>query len=261
MRFRALILTSLLILFTACSTVAPTPILMGRVTALNSEVIVLYTACSNGANYVPLKEGCAPGLLGIKVDETLALSREFISADIRQAPGYDIYLATTMIYFRIGQRNLNDYSLAEQIARQFFEVQKAHSQRALTDARFYWAWFVAASASKQFYEDPLALDLERKSELLLALGEGTSILTAVEGARLVRLHNALDILQFVLNSIQVRMEIREGDCGDTYYRSSCCGLGFLCLEARWATLRTSSGVLVEWDDFNSKRGRVFPHIG
>lgn len=187
-----------LLLVVACQTVAPTPFLIGRMTDLNDEVVQLYVNCSEGANYVPAKEGCDSPLLSTKVDELMTLSVDFISADIKQPQGYDIYLATAMIFFRIGERNLNEYTKAEQIARQFFEVQKAHSSRSIDEARFYWAWYAAATAAKQYFDDPLSLTEARKADLLLALGEGTSILPSVTGPRLVRLHSALDTLRFVI---------------------------------------------------------------
>lgn len=198
MRVTKLFLSLVLLISVACQTIAPTPLLIGRMTGLNDEVVKLYVDCSEGANYVPAKEGCDSPLLSSKVDELMTLSVDFISADIKQPQGYDIYLATAMIYFRIGQRNLNEYTKAEQIARQFFEVQKAHSSRSIDEARFYWAWFAGATASKQYFEDPLSLTEARKADLLLALGEGTSILDKVEGPRLVRLHTALDSLRFVI---------------------------------------------------------------
>jgi len=202
MRFRALALSLLFLLGTACASVAPTPILIGRLTDLNDASVALYIDCSEGANYVPDKEGCDPELLSLKVDETRDVAVHFISADIKQPHGYDIYLAVSMMYFRIGQRNLNEYTLAEQMARQFFETQKAHSGSSLDTARFWWAWYAGATASKQYFEDPLSLTPPRKSELLLALGEGTSLLNKLEGPRLVRLQQALANLQFVIDTIQ-----------------------------------------------------------
>jgi len=195
-------LSLLFLLSTACASVAPTPILIGKLTDLNDESVALYIDCSEGANYVPDKEGCDPELLSLKVDETREVAVHFISADIKQPHGYDIYLAVSMMYFRIAQRNLNDYTLAEQMARQFFETQKAHSGSSLDTARFWWAWYAGATASKQFFEDPLSLTPPRKSELLLALGEGTSLLNKLEGPRLVRLQQALANLQFVIDTIQ-----------------------------------------------------------
>jgi len=202
MRFKSLLLSSLLLLGVACQTVAPTPILIGRLTNTNNELAQHYTDCSEGANYVPTKEDCDPELLSTQVDELMALSLDFIKADIKQPHGYDVYLATTMLYFRMGERSLNEYTRAEQLARQFFEVLKAHAGRSIDDARFYLAHFTAARASKQYFEDPLSLTEERKAELLFALEEGTPILNKLEGLRRVRLSVALEQLQFVIDSIQ-----------------------------------------------------------
>jgi hypothetical protein len=168
---------------------------------LNKEVLELYIDCSDGVNYVPDLEGCQPETLELKVVELLDLSEEFIRADYKQPQGYDIHLATSMIYFRISERNANAYTRAEQIARQFFEVQKASGGKSLDEARFYWAWFAAANASFQYYNDRFALDADRKADLLLALGEGTDLTQRLEGPRLVRLQQALQILDFVIKYI------------------------------------------------------------
>lgn len=202
MRFRSLLLSLLLLLGTACASVAPTPILIGKMTKLNDEVVAMYVDCSDGANYAPDKEGCDPEQLSLKVDELLELSLHFISADIKQPQGYDIHLATCLIYFRIAERNMNEYTEKERIARQFFEVQKAHSGQSIDTARYWWAWYASATASKQYFEDRLSLTADRKADLLLALGEGTSLLSKLEGPRLVRLQQALKTLQFVVDSIQ-----------------------------------------------------------
>jgi hypothetical protein len=207
MRIKALVLALLFFLGTACATTGPTPVMIKRLTGLNNEVVRLYMPCSEGANYVPEQEGCNPELLADKVAETMDFSVTFISADVRQPPGYDIYLATAMIHFRIAQGTLDEYTLAEQLARQFFEMQKAHSGHSINDARFYWAWFAAATASKQFYEDPLSLDQARKADLLVALGEGMNILNQLEGPRLVRLQEALRILHFITEAIRTEQPV------------------------------------------------------
>ena len=106
-----------------------------------------------------------------------------------------------MIYFSIAERTASDYTRAEQIARQFFEVQKTTGGHSLDEARFYWPWFASANASFQHFKDPLALDMERKANLLLAYGEGVDLATRVEGVRLVRLSQALEILEFITASI------------------------------------------------------------
>ncbi len=203
MRFRALALSLLFLLGTACASIAPTPILYPILTNLNDETLELYVDCSEGANYVPAKEGCDPTLLATKVDETRATAVHLISADINQPHGYDVYLSISLIYFRIYiNRNLNEYTLAEDIARQFFKVQQATGGHSLDTARYWWVHYASATASKQFFEDPLSLTSERKADLLLALGEGTSLLGKLEGPRLVRLHQALDNLQYVIDLIQ-----------------------------------------------------------
>jgi hypothetical protein len=204
MRSKVLLLSLLVMVGTigaTCDTAIPTPLLFKQMVKLNGGVVQLYVDCSEGANYVEVKESCDPELLDTQIVELRDLSQEFISADIKQPQGYDTYLATTMMYFRIGQRNLNEYTRAEQIARQFFEIQKSHSGHSINVARFYWAWFAAATASKQYFEDKLSLTTDRKVDLLLALGEGTSILTTEEGARLVRLQQAVVALKFVIDSI------------------------------------------------------------
>ena len=202
MRFRSLFFSLLLLMGIACQTAAPTPLLIGRLIDLNNEVVELYVDCSEGANYVKTKPGCDSQLLSTKTDTAMTLSVDFISADIKQSQGYDVYLATAMIYFRISQRNQNDYTRAEQIARQFFEVQKAHSGRSADEARFYWTWFSAATAAKQFFEDPPSLTAEQKSNLELALKEGSSLIGKLEGGRLVRLNQALASLRFIIDSIE-----------------------------------------------------------
>ncbi len=180
----------------ACASIAPTPILMGRVDKLNTEVNGLYLDCSDGANFVPDQEGCQPALLETKTLDLLNLTVDLIKADIKQPQGYDIHLATSLIFFRISERNQNAYSRAEMIARQFFEVQKASSRgRALNTARYYYAHFTAAHGSWQYFHTPEQLDALRRSEFLSALAEGTIAIPHTGGPRLIRLNQALQILQ------------------------------------------------------------------
>lgn len=199
----ALVLFALLL--SACKTTAPTPILIHSLVKQNDEVVALYAACSEGANYIPTKEGCDPGLLEEKVDSTMEFAKIFISGDIKQPQGYDVYLSTAMIYFRISQRNTNDYSEAERIARQFFEIQKASSGRSLTPARFYWAAMAAAHASWQWHYDRFALDADRKTELLECLAHARTALTDTEwldGPRRVRLIQYIETLTAITNKIE-----------------------------------------------------------
>ena len=202
MRITKAILLGLFILyFTACNTIAPTPLLMGRVDDLNSEVHELYLDCSHQSNYKPSLESCDPDKLETKLDGLLDISEQFISADIKQPQGYDIHLEASMIFFRIAQRNANDYSRAEQIARQFFEVQKATGGRSLDVARFYWPWFAAANSSYQYYNAIGTLDQARKVDLLVAMSEGTDLSSRITGPRAVRLQTSLAILNFIIFSI------------------------------------------------------------
>lgn len=201
MRFRSLLLSFLLLMGVACQTAAPTPMLIGRMVDLNDEVIQLYVDCSDGVNYSPAKEGCNLDLLDTKVDDLMELSLDFIKADIKQPVGYDIHLTVALIFFRISERNMNEYTKAEQLARQFFEIQKAHSGHSINTARFHWVLRVSSTAAKQYFEERSALTPERKVDLLLALQEGTGLLNNLEGPRLIRLQQSLAILQFVIEAI------------------------------------------------------------
>jgi hypothetical protein len=204
MRFlRGAIIALTLGLF-ACASAAPTPILMGRVDNLNTEVNLLYLDCSDGANFVPSLEGCDPNLLEIRTLDLLNLTVDLIKADIKQPQGYDIHLAASLIYFRISERNQNAYTRAEMIARQFFEVQKASSSRgkALNTARYYWAHFTAAHGSWQYFHTPEQLNSARKADFLLARGEGFQAIPHTEGIRLVRLTQALKILAMLSSLIE-----------------------------------------------------------
>lgn len=205
MKLFSSILASLILLLSACETTAPTPLMIGTLVDKNNEIVSLYTDCSDGANYVTSKEGCNPELLSQKVDETMDLAKIFIGGDIKQPQGYDIYLSTAMIYFRIARRNAEQYSEAEKIARQFFEVQKASSGRSLTAARFYWAAMAAAYSSWQSHYDSLSLDSIRKTDLLLCLAESRIALTDIaglDGPRRIRLIQYIQVLTAITNSIE-----------------------------------------------------------
>lgn len=208
MRFKSLLLSFVLLLGVACQTVAPTPILIGRLTDSNNELVQHYTDCSVRAVYVPTKEGCDPELLSTQVDELMVLSLDFISADPTQPHGYDIYLSTAQIYFRIDlTRGLGDYEFAEDLSLQFFMMQKAHSGRGLSNARFYLLWFTTAHSSKECFvfinnNQACPLTEERKLELLFALEEGAAAQDGLAGARLRRLIDNLEELEFIIDSIQ-----------------------------------------------------------
>jgi hypothetical protein len=201
-RFRAFFLGLVLFITGCAASITPTPVLIHRLVNANDEVKQLYLACSNGPNYFPEKPGCTPQLLEEKTVSTMELAKEFIRADIKQPQGYDIYLSISMIYFRIGQRNSNDYTEAERIARQFFEVQKASSGRSLEDARFYWVVITTGHASWQWYNERPGLDADRKTDLLLCLSEGTIASQQMETSpRKVRLLENLVILKAITDAI------------------------------------------------------------
>ena len=197
--FKSLVLTSALVL-AACVSIAPTPILIGDLVEQNNQVVSLYADCSEGANYILTKEGCSPETLEQQALSTMGLATTFISADIKQPQGYDIYLATVMIYFRIGERNTKEYTRAEQIARQFFETQKRTSGRAINTARFYWAAMAAAHSTWQWHHDRFALDADRKTDLLLCLAEGRQA-DISGGPRRIRLAQYLTVIEFIINKI------------------------------------------------------------
>ena len=143
-------------------------------------------------------------LLEEKVNSTMGFAKISISGDIKQPPGYDVYLATAMIYFRIAQRNTDEYSEAERIARQFFEVQKASSGRSLAPARFYWAAMATGHASWQWEYDKFSLNLERNTELLECLVQARLGLTDtqwLDGFRRIRLVQYIQVLAAITNSI------------------------------------------------------------
>jgi hypothetical protein len=180
-------------------------------TDLNKEVEQLYDSClGESANYVSTKESCDPELLNTRIVELRALSIEFISADPKQPHGFDIYLETTMKYFRIGLRNLDEYTEAEKIAEQFFQTQKANSGHSIVTATYHWVLIISTTASKQYFADkypassrsfsPLHLDADRISTLRLARGEGEGIRTDVNEPRLSYLRKALGQLGFVIDS-------------------------------------------------------------
>ena len=200
--FRASILAAVLVL-SACISITPTPILIGDLVEQNNAVVALYEACSEGVNYVPTTEGCDPEALEQQALDTMGLAKEFISADLKQPQGYDVYLATAMIYFRIAQRNTKEYTEAERIARQFFEIQKATSGRSIDTARFYWAAMAAAHAAWQWHHDRLALDADRKTDLLVCLDEGRLALNSIEsGPRKVRLFQYLVVIEAIIDAIE-----------------------------------------------------------
>ena len=95
------LLPVLLLGLISCNTIAPSPVLFHRAIEANNQSIVLYQACSDGANYVPTKQGCEPDELVSKLKEVLTLSKECISADINQPQCYMIYSSNVRMLCRI----------------------------------------------------------------------------------------------------------------------------------------------------------------
>ena len=108
-----------------------------------------------------------------------------------------------MIFFRISIRNTQEYTEAERIARQFFEIQKASSgQAAITSARFYWAAIATGHASWQWFYDRLSLGADRKTDLLLCYAEGNVAFNKIEsGPRKVRLRQYLETLKAITDAL------------------------------------------------------------
>ena len=52
MRLKILLFTAIILIFSACNTIAPTPLLMGRMDELNTTTLELYVDCSEGANVI-----------------------------------------------------------------------------------------------------------------------------------------------------------------------------------------------------------------
>lgn len=199
MRFLTRTLCVFSLLLFSCVT---TPFQIGTLSEKNTEVKELFMACSDGANFTPNKPGCQPNLLEAQTRNTLTFAKNFISADIKQPQGYDVYLSVALIYFRIGERNVDAYSEAERIARQFFEMQKVSSGRSLTDARFYWAAFCSAEAAWMWFNDPFLLDAEKKSDLLMCYAEGNKALQSIEsGPRKIRLQQYLKVIKGITETM------------------------------------------------------------
>lgn len=100
MKLRSLLLIAVLGL-SSCQTIAPSPILFHRAVEANNESIALYQACSEGANYVPTKEGCDPEKLVEKLEEAFVLSKECIAADPNQPQCYVLTHKNQEMYCRI----------------------------------------------------------------------------------------------------------------------------------------------------------------
>lgn len=201
MKLRSLFLIAVIGLL-SCNTIAPSPILFHRAVEANNESVSLYQACSEGANYVPTKEGCDPVKLETKIEEVLPLSKECISADIKQPQCYMIYSANVRVYCRITTCASQEYAESEGIARQFFEIQKSTKGSALQDATIAWVQAATAYAAWQWKEDRFALNVERKSDLLLCYAEGNRALQdSLPGPEKIRLIQSLQVLKAITDAI------------------------------------------------------------
>ena len=182
MRFIKFLAAGIIILLISCKALLPqpTPLLINHLIDLNNETQSLFIACSEGPIYNPRVEGCQPEKLNTLAKETREVAKSFIAGDIKQPQGYDIYLQTTLIYFRIALRTEDEYSEAERIARQFFEVQKASSGRSLNLSRFYWAAAAAEYAGWQIINKPQDLTKDRNQELLLCAAEASLAMEQIE---------------------------------------------------------------------------------
>lgn len=201
MKLRHLLPTFILFL-SSCNTIAPSPVLFHRAVEANNESIALYNACSEGANYVPTKEGCDPVKLETKIEEVLPLSKECISADIKQPQCYLLYSSNARIYCRITVCASQEYAESEAIARQFFEIQKSTDGSALQEARVAWVQAATAYASWQWREDKFALNADRKSDLLLCYAEGNRALQeSLPGPEKIRLLQSLQVLKAITDAI------------------------------------------------------------
>lgn len=191
------LLLSLLLLVSGCPGLKPTPLLIGDLVAANNEVHVLYNAC------VHHDPSCDQPRLEGKIRETQEKAKNFIAADIRQPQGYDIYLEVSLISISATEASKSGLTEAERIARQFFEVQKASSGRGLTEARYYWALFLAEYAAWKVNNNDLPFSEDEKISLRLCYAEGNIALHDLEpGPKKVRLHSALEeILLPVINSL------------------------------------------------------------
>ena len=189
------LLTSALVLALGCKSLLPTPLLIGELVELNDKTHELYVECLEAGVYSPETETCRPELLESNIEKTRNLAKQFVAQDIRQPHGYDIYLQVTLIYLSIAQRIDNDYSEAERIARQFFEVQKASSGLQLDKARYYWVIFTTENTLWRKRNGEFSLSTARRAELLMCLAEGILVLEKMQpGPEKIRLYQSVSIL-------------------------------------------------------------------
>jgi len=198
--------TSLLFAFVlGCTTLLPGTAVFKELETSNTATLNLYKACSDtNGNFRPTQTGCDLTRLKTSVQDTLSLAETTISKDVTQTPPYIIYLETAIIYERVSMGSDGDfYTRAEQISRQFFEIQKASSELSLTQAEFYLAYLTTGHAAYQLLHSPQELTAGRKTELVFALQQGVAALPVMaDPVRKARLQSALNVLQVIIGRIQ-----------------------------------------------------------
>jgi len=191
-----------LFLILGCETICPSLYVYRDLKEKNTETLILYVACSDGPNFAPTKPGCDLPKLKDSMAEVFRLAEITISKDVSQSPPYIIYLETSILYFRAsGGTEGSSYVRAEQVARQFFEVQKSSGGSSMPDARFYLAYLTSAHASFQLLYVPEELTAERKPDLVLAEGAGVAALPDIQAERKMRLVDALLVLENIIKQI------------------------------------------------------------
>ena len=185
-----------------CQSIRPTVLLYGELRNLNTYNIELYQACTEDLTFIPEKPGCEREELEVSLEKTISLAELAISKDIKQTFPYIIDLEMSMIYGRVSEKTEGlFYTKTEQVSRQFFEVQKATSKKALSEASFYLAYNTAVNASYQSMISPELITPSRKQELLFALDVGRAALPTISSERKRRLADALTILELLSQEI------------------------------------------------------------
>lgn len=168
----------------------------------HNKNIALYNACSEGAHYVPTKQGCEPDELIKTLKEVFVLAEKCIETDYKQPQCYMIYSSNVRVYCRITTCASQEYAKSEAVARQFFEIQKSSHGSALEEATLSWVHAATAHASWQWREDKLALNADRKSDLLLCYAEGNRALQeSLPGPEKIRLIQSLQVLKAITDAI------------------------------------------------------------
>lgn len=175
-----IILNILIVILSGCLSLKPTPILFSELTDANNKAVHLYSECLENNLFTPTKEGCSVDQLDASLLTVRKIAKDFISADIRQPQGYNIFLKNTVIYFAVGIRATYEYTEAEKIAEQFFTVQKATSGKHKIDAAYYWVIMMAERLAHRVNTN--SLDEAELADLNLSgcIDAGFKIMEALE---------------------------------------------------------------------------------